>query len=95
MIATDPNVAALGRYVITLNPQDTGKFRTASLRNVAATAPYMHDGSVKSLAEAIELEIYSRGPEQSPLLLTEDERSDLLAFSEELTSPQARPPGEK
>ena len=38
---------------------DMGRFRTPSLRNIALTAPYMHDGSVESLEEV--LEFYSRG----------------------------------
>ncbi|HEV3089456.1 MAG TPA: MbnH family di-heme enzyme [Candidatus Elarobacter sp.] len=39
---------------ITENPADMGKFRTPSLRNIAAGGPFMHDGSVKSLEEAID-----------------------------------------
>lgn len=42
-----------GRYRITLNPPDSGKFKTPSLRNIALTAPYMHDGRFKTLEECI------------------------------------------
>lgn len=42
-----------GLFETTKNPDDRGKFRTPSLRNVAVTAPYMHDGSVATLEETI------------------------------------------
>jgi len=48
-----------GAYDITQNPEDMGAFRAPSLRNVAVTAPYMHDGSVATLEEAID--IYAAG----------------------------------
>jgi len=44
----------LGLYEYTHNPEDVGKFRAPSLRNVAVRAPYMHDGSVKTLDEVID-----------------------------------------
>lgn len=47
----EPNV---GLYTFTQNPDDVGKFKAPTLRNIAVTAPYMHDGSVKTLAEAID-----------------------------------------
>ena len=43
-----------GVYEITHNPQDMGRFKAPTLRNIALTAPYMHDGSIKTLEEAIE-----------------------------------------
>lgn len=90
LISSDPVVAALGRFVITKDPSDIGKFRTPSLRNVALTAPYMHDGSIQTLSEAVELEIYYRGLRSGrPLLLTPTDRSDLVAFLNCLTSPAA------
>jgi len=48
-----------GVYELTGNDRDMGAFRAPSLRNVAVTAPYMHDGSVASLAEV--LRIYAAG----------------------------------
>lgn len=48
-----------GLYEITAHPPDMGRFRAPSLRNVAVTGPYMHDGSVRTLSEAID--IYARG----------------------------------
>lgn len=44
----------LGRYAITGRSEDTGAFKTPSLRNVALTAPYMHDGRLSSLDEVVE-----------------------------------------
>ena len=49
----------LGRYEITRHPQDRWKFRTPGLRNVAMTAPYMHDGSLTTLAQVVDF--YDRG----------------------------------
>lgn len=78
-------------------PSDMGRFRTPSLRNVAVTAPYMHDGSLPTLAAVIDH--YAAGgqaartgapsPLRSPLIagfsLTDGERNDLIAFLEALT----------
>jgi cytochrome c peroxidase len=43
-----------GRYKITFNASDKGKFKVPTLRNVAVTAPYMHDGSIKTLEEVVD-----------------------------------------
>jgi len=43
-----------GLFLFTENPADVGKFKPPTLRNIAVTAPYMHDGSITTLAEAIE-----------------------------------------
>jgi cytochrome c peroxidase len=81
----------LGRYEITLDPADRWSYRTPSLRNVALTAPYMHDGSLASLREVVAF--YDRGgvpnenldPRIRPLGLGADEIDDLVAFLESLT----------
>ena len=81
----------LGRYEVTENPNDRWKFRTPPLRNVAMTAPYMHDGSLHTLREVIEF--YIQGGIQNELLsplikpipLNEEEVNDLIAFLESLT----------
>jgi cytochrome c peroxidase len=87
LISRDPEVAALGRFLVTRDPADIGKFRTPSLRNVALTAPYMHDGSVATLEEAVERELYYRSRLQGrPLVLTPAEKADLVAFLRSLTS---------
>lgn len=81
LILGDPDVAALGRFVVTLDPRDIGKFKTPSLRNVALTAPYMHDGSIPTLEAAVEHEIYYRSQSMGRLLiLTPDERADIVEF---------------
>lgn len=74
------------------NAREAGAFRTPSLRNVALTAPYMHDGSMATLDEVIrhyERGGRRRGPHTSSLLagfrLTPQERRDLVAFLESLT----------
>lgn len=87
LIAGDRDIAALGRYAVTLDPRDIGLFKTPSLRNVALTGPYMHDGSVSTLEQAVDLESYSRTSQRYPLIITEDERSDLLQFLAALSSP--------
>lgn len=86
-ILSDPDFSELGRFVVTLNPADIAKFRTPSLRNVALTAPYMHDGSVATLDEAVDRELYYRGLESnSPLILTPAEKADIVTFLKSLTS---------
>ncbi|RMG33276.1 MAG: photosynthetic protein synthase I [Gammaproteobacteria bacterium] len=88
---SEPQAADLGRYEVTEDPADRWKFRTPSLRNVALTAPYMHDGSLSTLREVVAF--YNRGGQPNPLLdpaihplgLTEAEIDDLVAFLESLT----------
>ncbi|NTX01680.1 cytochrome c peroxidase [Myxococcus sp. CA040A] len=80
-------MAALGRFAVTLSPTDLGRFRTPSLRNVAVTAPYMHDGSIPTLLQAVERELYYRStPGRQVGDLTPSERSDLVEFLKALTS---------
>ena len=81
----------LGLYRVTENPADRWKFRTQTLRNVALTAPYMHNGQFATLREVIDF--YNQGgipnellsPFIRPLGLTESEKLDLEAFLESLT----------
>lgn len=77
---------------VTGRPEDSGKFKAPSLRNIAVTAPYMHDGSVKDLDAVIDH--YAAGgradhPNKSGFVkgfeLSASERADLLAFLESLT----------
>jgi cytochrome c peroxidase len=56
----------LGRYGVTRIDRDLGAFRTPSLRNVARSAPYMHDGSLATLEEVVEF--YDRGGRANPNL---------------------------
>jgi cytochrome c peroxidase len=76
----------LGRYEITLRIEDLYAFKTPSLRNVARTAPYMHDGSMATLKEVVEFYNHGGGdvPGKSttllPLALTSVEQRALVAF---------------
>jgi cytochrome c peroxidase len=81
VILADRDIGQLGRFVVTGNADDLGAFRTPSLRNVAATAPYMHDGSVPTIEAAVDREIYYRSlNENAPISLTADERDQLISF---------------
>ena len=81
----------LGRYAVTQKDEDRGKFKTPTLRNVAETAPYMHDGGERTLLEVVEF--YDRGgianpnlsKEIKPLHLTAQEKRDMVAFLQALT----------
>jgi cytochrome c peroxidase len=89
----------LGRILVTYQALDLGAFKTPSLRNVALTAPYFHDGSVKTLADVVRF--YNAGGKANlnrewdlnALGLTEEEQRDLVAFLESLTGkiPLAEP----
>ena len=89
--SSEPVASDLGLYEITENPADRWKYRTPTLRNIALTAPYMHDGSISTLAEIIEF--YNQGgidnelrdPLVRPLNLSQEEASQLLAFLNALT----------
>ncbi len=81
----------LGRVLVTYQVFDIGSYRTPSLRNVALTAPYFHDGSAKTLADVIRF--YNEGGRPNinrewdldALGLNESEQRDLVAFLESLT----------
>lgn len=81
----------VGLYEITEDPKDRWKYKTPTLRNVALTAPYMHDGAFKTLKEVIDF--YNQGgvpnedldPLIKPLGLTESEADDLLSFLNNLS----------
>lgn len=99
----DGNLKDLGRYNETHLDADRGAFRTPTLRNVAKTAPYMHDGSLKTLKDVIDF--YVGGGTSNPyrdkdikeLHLSGAERADLVAFLESLTGdlpPNSGPPGQ-
>ena len=83
-----PILRSWGRFAVSGNPKDMGAFRTPSLRNVARTAPYMHDGSIQTLDAAVEHELYYRGlTTGQPISLTIEERHDLIAFLQALSNP--------
>jgi cytochrome c peroxidase len=79
----------LGRYEQTGEEKDKGAFKTPTVRSVSLTAPYMHDGSQKTLEEVVEW--YAKGGHPNPHLsdkikkldLTEQDKADLVAFMKE------------
>jgi cytochrome c peroxidase len=81
----------LGRYMITGREEDRGAFKTPTLRNVARTSPYMHNGQLGTLREVVDW--FDRGGYKHPTLdaairplqLTRDEKRDLISFLEALT----------
>ena len=76
----------LGRFEQTKNDSDRGAFKTPTLRDMSRTAPYMHDGSIKTLLDVISY--YNKGGIKNPYLsrhmkplnLSEEQKADLLAF---------------
>ena len=91
-------IGDLGYYEVTQDPDDRWKYRTPTLRNIALTAPYMHNGSIPTLKDVVA--IYNQGgypddggimknvtqsPLINPLNLTEQEAEDLVAFLKTLT----------
>jgi cytochrome c peroxidase len=103
-VLTDPRTSEIGRFAITQGFDDLGSFKTSTLRNIAVTAPYMHDGSIATLRDVVVH--YNNGGVTNegdpvndflsggirPLDLTDQEIDDLVAFMESLTSPQFAPP---
>ena len=84
-----------GRYEITKKETDKGKFKTPGLRNIAVTGPYMHDGRFKTLEQVVS---YYNTPFMfvddplnidttfnKPLMLSQQEKKDLVAFLKTLT----------
>ena len=99
-VLTNKNTSELGRFAVSTEARDMGSFKTPTLRNVAVTAPYMHDGSLETLKDVVEF--YNNGGRvkeddpffdfQSggirPLDLSDQQIDDLVAFMEALTSPE-------
>ena len=90
-LALQTNLSELGRFMVTKDPADIGAFKTQGLRNVGITAPYMHDGSMRTLWDV--MDHYNKGGEANPYLdggieplaLTQDEMDDVVAFLFSLT----------
>ncbi len=90
-VGTDKPEPDAGRFAVTHNPADWGAFKTPTLREVANTAPYMHDGSLRTLDEVVEF--YDKGglknknldEKLKPLHLTERDRKDLVEFLKALS----------
>jgi cytochrome c peroxidase len=99
-VLADARTSELGRFAISKTFEGLGAFKTSTLRNVAVTSPYMHDGSLKTLREVVVH--YNNGGVTKkedpvndflssgirPLELSDEEIDDLVAFMEALTSPE-------
>jgi cytochrome c peroxidase len=80
-----------GRYVVTSDEKDKGAFKTPTVRNVALSAPYMHDGSQATLEEVVDW--YAKGghandhlsDKMKKLDLTDEDKQALVAFMKALT----------
>jgi cytochrome c peroxidase len=98
-VLTRQNMSELGRFAVTENITEVGAFKTPTLRNIDKTGPYMHDGSLETLADVVDF--YNNGGRVKetdpvsgflsggtrPLDLDDEEKSDLVEFMEALTSP--------
>jgi cytochrome c peroxidase len=90
-LAIETDMSELGRFLVTKKRGDIGAFKTEQLRNVGLTAPYMHDGSLKTLWDVVDH--YNKGGETNayldggiePLDLSEEEINDVVAFLFSLT----------
>lgn len=94
----DATFTDLGLGAVTGDPNDNGRFKSPSLRNLAYTAPYMHDGRFETLEEVIDF--YSEGLQDSPTIdplmknvddggaqLSASDKADLIAFLLTLSDP--------
>lgn len=92
-VGMDKEQPDVGRFAVTKDDADFGAFKTPTVRNVALTAPYMHDGSVATLEEVVEW--YDKGGHPSkqlsekirPLKLSEQDQADLVEFMKACTGP--------
>ena len=91
-VGMDAEKPDLGRFEITKDEKDKGAFKTPTIRNVALSAPYMHDGSQKTLEEVVEW--YAKGGHPNPHLSDEDQearphaeqdKTDLVEFMKACT----------
>jgi cytochrome c peroxidase len=90
-LALETDLSELGRFLVSRQRQDIGSFKTEQLRNIGLTAPYMHDGTLRTLWDVVDH--YNKGGETNayldggiePLDLSESEINDLVAFLFTLT----------
>jgi len=99
-VLSNAKTSSLGRFAVTRDLTDIGAFKTPTLRNIDLTAPYLHDGSLKTLEEVVLF--YNNGgrvketdpvPELlsggiRPLNLSKEQEADLVEFLKALTSPE-------
>jgi len=91
-IGMDQKEPDVGRFKVTNNPKDTGAFKTPTLRDIAKSAPYFHDGSAATLEEAVDIMLAGGKPNQyldktnlQPHKIFPDQRQDLLNFLKSLS----------
>lgn len=98
-VLTDPDASELGRFAVSEDLTTVGAFKTPTLRNIDLTAPYMHDGSLKTLEDVVDF--YNNGGREDendplseflsggirPLNLSDRQKADLVEFMKALTSP--------
>jgi len=91
-IGMDQKEPDVGRSKVTNKPEDTGAFKTPTLRDIAKSAPYFHDGSAKTLEEAVDIMLAGGKPNQyldkknlEPHKLLPEQREDLLNFLRSLS----------
>ncbi|QDT41561.1 Cytochrome c551 peroxidase precursor [Gimesia alba] len=92
-VGMDAKKPDLGRYEVTKQEKDKGAFKTPTIRNVEFSAPYMHDGSQKTLEEVVEH--YNKGGTPNPYLsekvkklnLSDQDKKDLVAFMKACSGP--------
>ncbi|MCB2182450.1 MAG: hypothetical protein KQH63_10520 [Desulfobulbaceae bacterium] len=99
-VLANQNTSELGRFVVSDEYRDMGSFKTATLRNINETAPYMHDGSQQTLEDVVDF--YNNGGRVNeddpinafqsggirPLNLSDQQKDDLVVFLKALTSPE-------
>jgi len=99
-VLSDPDASELGRFAVSEDINQVGAFKTPTLRNIALTAPYMHDGSQETLEDMVEF--YNNGGRVNPddpfspflsggirpLNLSDQQKADLVEFLKALTSPE-------
>lgn len=96
---TDAEITDVGREEVTMNPNDKAKFKVTSLRNIAVTPPYMHDGRFQTLEQVVDHYDHGIQPSatvnpallnsmQTGLMLSEQDKVDLVNFMKTLTDQQ-------
>lgn len=90
-VGMDAKEPDLGRYMVTKEEKDKGAFKTPTIRNIAQTPPYMHDGSQKTLEEVVEWYVKGGHPNAylsdkvQKLNLTQQDKTDLVNFMKACT----------
>src|SRR5215510_12173363 len=91
-IGMDQKEPDVGRFKVTNKPEDTGAFKTPTLRDIAKSAPYFHDGSAKTLEEAVDIMLAGGKPNQyldkknlEAHKILPEQREDVLNFLRSLS----------